>query len=194
MSLEQRRQEIAEKLRQKYPTYSPASIKAMVSVELNWEEQNPHLQTITPLRAKELAEHDAILHGAASPIVATLDKSLDQAHQSRIRHKGTDAANQCQEIVHRENFSATAKADIFSPNSIDYRDPSDYLNTPLHKAVIANAPKEVQRLLRQGANPHIKNSGGDTPLQLALDEEYDGIVKIFRIANEKSESKFSATG
>jgi ankyrin repeat protein len=51
--------------------------------------------------------------------------------------------------------------------------------TPLHGAVIFNQPDMVLWLFEQGVNPNPKYDG-KTPLELALENEQEGLVEILR--------------
>ncbi len=54
-----------------------------------------------------------------------------------------------------------------------------FCNTPLHFAVYMNAKDMVSLLLRNGANKEIKNSEGQTPKELAIEEGFTYIAELF---------------
>jgi ankyrin repeat protein len=67
-----------------------------------------------------------------------------------------------------------------NPDSIDYRDPDNYLRTKLHQAVYDNMLPEVRELVNAGASTDIRDSGENTPFMLAIREEYIAIAEYLK--------------
>jgi ankyrin repeat protein len=54
-----------------------------------------------------------------------------------------------------------------------------FCDTPLHLAVYMNAKDMVSLLLKNGASTEIKNSDGQSPKELAIQEKFEEIVALF---------------
>lgn len=66
-----------------------------------------------------------------------------------------------------------------SPNEQDY----DSKLTPLHLAAISGNPKVIRKLLAKGADRSLKNSEGKRAIDLARENEYEGIAQILQDKN-----------
>lgn len=64
-------------------------------------------------------------------------------------------------------------------------------NTALHRAVLARNPIAVSLLLKNGANPNLKNIAGDTPMDMATQFHVKFINSLFIEQQKQTESKQS---
>ena len=70
-------------------------------------------------------------------------------------------------VAHSDQARAVAMAETLLAAGVDPNVQQEGGMTPLHEAVYNENPELVGLLLRFGANPHVSNDEGDSPLQLA---------------------------
>ena len=72
---------------------------------------------------------------------------------------------------HYEDKEVFTDDEMETTSSIDEK--GDYGRTQLHLAVLSDDPEKIVKLLKDGADPKIKDNSGYTPHKLALLEECD---------------------
>jgi len=90
----------------------------------------------------------------------------------------------------KPNADRICKALLASGAHIDAKDEEG--NTPLHKAVLGGMETQVERLLKHGANPFVRNAAGKTPRDLAERSPGDARIWVTLLTAERARS--SPTG
>lgn len=128
--------------------------------------KNKHLDT--PL-------HSAAYYNADKAIRVLLKNGAD------VNATTYAATTPLHDTAHRD---AAKAAEVLLKNGADVegrRDADKWSRrTPLHKAALYNAHKTAEVLLRNGADVNAKNSSGETPLRVAVDNSADEVVEVLR--------------
>lgn len=59
---------------------------------------------------------------------------------------------------------------------VNFKD--NYGRTALHWVVFWNKPNTIKNLIRLGANPHIMDAEGNTPIDIAVARGYNDLQKL----------------
>lgn len=108
------------------------------------------------------------------------DQSAEEHLQGlRLADHAQKALEACPEVKIRQKL---ASINVVDPSSIDYQDPEDGNNTPLHKAVLDNDIHEVKRLIKKGACLLTRNNDSMTPFGLAKNMGHFSIATVIKDA------------
>lgn len=88
----------------------------------------------------------------------------------------------CTPLHDTAHQDAVKAVEVLLKNGADVegRRDADRWDTPLHKAALYNAHKTAEVLLRNGADVNAKNSWGETPLRVAVNNSSNEVVKVLR--------------
>ena len=117
--------------------------------------------------------HSAAYYNADKAIGVLLKNGAD------INANDYIASTPLHDTAHQDAVKA---AEVLLKNGADVegRRDADRWHTPLHKAALYNAHKTAEVLLRNGADVNAKNSWGETPLRVAVDNSANEVVEVLR--------------